>query len=303
MALILDEKLPAYFRLRSENADVIAKGEFSLLKSENSPLAINSKTINVGLLNLMPDKKETEYNWASVLSNSEMMIKLALLKVESYSCRESLREHVNEFYVSCLEAIDTGKLNCLIITGAPVEMLEFEGVKYWSELKRIYDMSIKRNLPIMNICWSAQASLYHYFGVSKFVLKQKKFGVYKVNRACENDFTSVLPDRFDMPISRHTSVNQSDVDKNDELIPLLKDELGEYCLIGHNPTKQLFMFNHFEYSADTLSKEYFRDLEKGLKIQIPHNYFPDNDIEKSPENTWRDNGRRFFLNWISKIQR
>lgn len=290
MPLNIPSNLPAVDALKKEN--IFVKDSESAANQDIRPLKII-------VLNLMPLKITTETDLIRLLSNTPLQIELDLLKIKSHTSKNTPMEHMMTFYKD-FDSIKKQRYDGMIITGAPIENYEFEEVTYWNEIVEIFDWAKTHVTSTLFICWAAQAGLYHYYGVPKYPLSQKKFGVFK-HRVLDskNPIFRGFDDVFYAPHSRHTEVKRADIEK----IPGLKiisesDEAGVYIVQGRNG-REFFITGHSEYAPNTLKDEYFRDKEKGMDIQIPCNYFEDDDPQKKPVVRWRSHGNLLFTNWLN----
>ena len=208
-------------------------------------------------------------------------------------------DHMKKFYSTFAE-IKNKKFDGLIITGAPVEQLNFEDVIYWNELKRIIDWSKANVKSTLYICWGAQAGLYYNYNIDKVLLDEKTFGVFEHNVIDKNsNILNGFEDGFKAPHSRHTTIRKSDIEMHPELTIVSESNDAGVFIVENKKQKEIYVTGHLEYAVDTLDKEYKRDIEKGLKIQIPKNYYPDNKIEKKPIFSWRENGDKLYSNWVN----
>lgn len=290
MPLNIPSNLPAVDALKKEN--IFVKDSESAANQDIRPLKII-------VLNLMPLKITTETDLIRLLSNTPLQIELDLLKIKSHTSKNTPMEHMMTFYKD-FDTIKKQRYDGMIITGAPIENYEFEEVTYWNEIVEIFDWAKTHVTSTLYICWAAQAGLYHYYGVPKYPLPQKKFGVFKHKVLdSKNPIFRGFDDIFYAPHSRHTEVRRADIEK----IPGLKiisesDEAGVYIVQGRNG-REFFITGHSEYAPNTLKDEYFRDKEKGLEIQIPCNYFEDDDPKKKPVVRWKSHGNLLFTNWLN----
>lgn len=253
------------------------------------------------LLNLMPTKLETETQILRCLSNTPLQLELDLLQTSSYKATHVPEEHLLDFYMT-FDEIEHLRYDGMIITGAPVEHLEFEKVAYWKELCRIMDWSRKSVFSTMHICWGAQAGLYHHYGVKKHPLDAKKFGIFEHTVAAPNSpLMRGFDAKFLAPHSRHTEVRIEDVKRVPELEVLSTGEKSGLYIAATRDRRQLFVTGHCEYDADTLSREYFRDVDKGLPIAVPENYFPNDDPSLEPPLTWRAHAMLLYSNWLNDV--
>jgi homoserine O-succinyltransferase/O-acetyltransferase len=290
MPINIPDNLPAIELLKKENIFVMGNSRAS--RQDIRPLRI-------AVLNLMPLKITTETDLVRVLSNTPLQVELDLIKLKTHTSKNTPIEHINEFYIE-FEKIRSRKYDGLIITGAPVEQLEFEEVTYWKELTEIFDWAKTHVTSSMFICWAAQAALFYYYGVPKYPLEKKMFGVFnhKVNVPFAPIFRG-FDDLFYAPHSRHTEIRREDIDRVQELTVMSEsDEAGVY-LVSANNGREVFVTGHSEYSPETLDNEYKRDVSKNLPIEIPRNYYLDNDPGKPPVVLWRSHANLLFSNWLN----
>ncbi len=290
MPIKIPEGLPAAGILENEN--IFVMNELRAIKQDIRPLRI-------AILNLMPTKIVTETQLIRLLSNTPLQIELTLLQTASHVSKNTPAEHMAAFY-KCFDDVCNSNFDGLIITGAPVEELPFEGVDYWPELCRVMEWSKTHVFSTLHICWAAQAALYYHYGVPKYKLDRKLFGVYShtVN-VPEHPLVRGFDENFLAPHSRHTECRTSDIEMEKRLQILADSEQAGAFIIAAKDRNMFFVTGHAEYDNDTLSKEYFRDREKGLDIQIPYNYFPENDCTKRPPNKWRGHAHLLFSNWLN----
>ncbi len=290
MPIKIPDKLPATRQLRAENVFVM---------TETKAMHQDIRPLKIAIVNLMPTKIATETQILRLLSNSPLQVEIDLVQMDSHQSKNTSAEHLSTFYKT-FESIKSEKYDGMIITGAPVENLEFEEVDYWEELKSIMEWSKTNVTSTLHICWAAQAGLYYHYGIPKYPLKKKCSGVFehKVNRRTAKlvrGFDSV----FYAPHSRHTEVKAEDIKKVKELEILAQsDEAGVYIVVTKKG-RQIFVTGHSEYDANTLADEYFRDLDKGLNPEIPAHYFTDNDPKKKPVVRWRSHASLLFSNWLN----
>lgn len=290
MPLNLPDKLPAIELLKEENIFVIDASRAT--QQDIRPLKIV-------VLNLMPLKITTETDLVRLLSNSPLQVELSFMKIKSHTSRNTPVEHMTTFY-SDFELLRNNKFDGMIITGAPVEQMEFEDVTYWNEIQEIFDWARTHVTSTLYICWAAQAGLYHHYGIPKYPLEKKMFGIFehKAGNLLYPIFRG-FDDLFYVPHSRHTEVRREDILKVPELTLLSEsDESGVYMVMARNG-REFFITGHSEYSPLTLDTEYRRDLEKGLKIDIPTNYYAGNDPANGPLVRWRAHANLLFTNWLN----
>lgn len=290
MPIKIPDGLPAEQTLNSEN--IFVMHALRAAKQDIRPL-------QVALLNLMPTKVATETQFARLLGNTPLQVELTLLQTATYESKNTSREHLLSFY-NTFDDVKERKFDGLVITGAPVEQMDFREVEYWDELCRIMEWSKSHVYSTMHICWGAQAALYYHYGVQKQQLPHKLFGVFK-HRVCYKN--SMLfrgfDDVFMAPHSRHTAIRQSDIEAAPELqILAISDEAGVYA-VKTEGGRQFFVTGHSEYDADTLEKEYLRDKNAGLPIEVPKNYYPNDDDSQPPRVSWRSSANLLFMNWLN----
>ena len=290
MPIKIPKDLPAFKVLSDENIFVM-----------NNERAINQdiRPLKIAILNLMPKKIQTENQLLRYLSNTPLQVEIKLLQTESYKPKHTSLEHMEKFY-SGFNDIKDERFDGLVITGAPVEQLEFEDVMYWNELKEIMEWSKSNVFSTLHICWGAQAGLNYHYGIPKYPLEEKMFGIFE-HRVLE-PFHSIFrgfDDCFYVPHSRHTEVRREDILKVPELTLLSESkEAGVYMAMARGG-REFFVTGHSEYSPLTLDTEYRRDLDKGLPIEIPRNYYIDDDPEKGPLVRWRAHANLLFSNWLN----
>ena len=290
MPVKIDSALPARRILESENIFIMTEKRAE--KQDIRPLRLI-------ILNLMPTKITTETQLLRCLSNTPIQIEVELLKTSSYTSKNTSQDHLVTFYKT-FDQIKDQKYDGMIITGAPVEHMEFEDVAYWNELKKIMDWGRQNVYSTLYICWGAQAGLYHHYGIKKYELPEKCFGIFMHEAMSKNALLfRGFNDMFEAPHSRHTEVRIEDVAKHPELEVLSASEQAGLYICASRDGREIFVTGHSEYDRDTLAEEYFRDLEKGLDIQMPKNYFPDDDPSKPPMVSWRAHSTLLFTNWLN----
>ncbi|QSX07937.1 homoserine O-succinyltransferase [Alkalibacter rhizosphaerae] len=290
MPIKIPDNLPAIDVLAQEN--IFVMGEERAAHQDIRPLKIV-------ILNLMPTKIITETQLMRLLGNTPLQVEVDLLKTRSYVSKNTSVDHLENFYKT-FDEIKDRKYDGMIITGAPVEKLEYQEVEYWDELKEIMDWSKHHVFSTLHICWGAQAGLYHHYGIDKFDLDHKMFGIFP--HYVTNTTTMLLrgfDDEFYAPHSRHTEVRREDIEKVSELEILAESgEAGVY-LIRSRDNKQVFVTGHAEYDWDTLKNEYDRDEALGLDVEVPVNYYPGDDPTKMPVVRWRGHANLLFCNWLN----
>lgn len=290
MPIVIPKELPAYNTLQNENIFIMNDARAN--HQDIRPLKIL-------ILNLMPNKVETETQLLRLLSNSPLQTEITLLKTATYQSKNTSEDHLYSFYKT-FDEIKQHTYDGMIITGAPVEIMAFEDVSYWDELVEIMDYSKTNVTSTMHICWGSQAGLYYHYGIPKHAIGKKMFGVFEHDVLVENNpLLRGFDDEVFVPHSRYTTVYKEDVEKNSNLELLLFSEMAGVCLVASKDRKQVFMSGHLEYDRNTLKNEYFRDIDKGMDIQIPNNYFKNNDSNKEPIVRWRSNAHLLFANWLN----
>ncbi|HFK1759882.1 homoserine O-succinyltransferase [Bacillus cereus ATCC 10876] len=290
MPIIIDKDLPARKVLQKENIFVMTKE-----RAETQDI----RALKIAILNLMPTKQDTEAQLLRLIGNTPLQLDVHLLHMESHLSRNVTQEHLTSFYKTFRD-IENEKFDGLIITGAPVETLAFEEVDYWEELKHIMEYSKTNVTSTLHICWGAQAGLYYHYGVPKYPLKEKMFGVFE-HEVCEQHVKLLqgFDELFFAPHSRHTEVREKDIREVKELTLLANsEEAGVHLVIGPEG-RQVFALGHSEYSCETLKQEYERDRDKGLNIDVPKNYFKHNNPDEKPLVRWRSHGNLLFSNWLN----
>lgn len=290
MPINIPNNLPAYETLQNENIFVF---------DENRAIHQDVRPLKIAIMNLMPTKIVTETQLLRLIGNSPLQVDIELLHPKSYTSRNTPEEHMNLFYKTFDEVKDQ-KFDGLIITGAPVETIPFEEVAYWDELKEVMDWSVTNVFSTFHICWGAQAGLYHHYGISKYPLNKKMFGVFPhiVTEQYVKLFRG-FDDVFYVPQSRHTEVKHEDIEKVKGLKILSESEESGIYIVSAKGGRQIFVTGHSEYDPNSLGDEYFRDINKGLDIDIPHNYFSDDDPAKPPLVKWRGHANLLYANWLN----
>ncbi len=290
MPVIIPDTLPAKDILEKEN--IFVMGNRRALHQDIRPL-------RMAILNLMPTKVATETQLLRLLGNSALQVEVILLHMASHDSKNTPQEHLLNHYRT-FDQVENEKFDGLIITGAPVEHLPFEEVDYWSELQELLDWSATHVYSTFHICWAAQADLYHRFGVPKYPLPAKKFGVFEHRVLAQNEsLLRGFDDTFYAPHSRHTEIRRQDVERVAGLDILAEsDEAGLYILATRD-RRRFYITGHSEYDPLTLKSEYERDRQKGLPIDLPKNYFPDDDPQKEPQVRWRGHAHLLFSNWLN----
>ena len=290
MPLNIPDRLPAVEELKKENIFVMASGRAS--EQDIRPLRII-------ILNLMPLKITTETDLIRLLSNSPLQVEIDFMKIKSHTSRNTPIEHMMEFYKTFYSMRDQ-KYDGMIITGAPVEQIEFEEVKYWEELKLIFEWAKTHVTSTFFICWAAQAGLYYNYGIPKYPLPEKMFGIFKHTMLDPlNPIFRGFDDEFYVPHSRRTDIHKDDILKRPELTLLSESEESGVYMVMARGGREFYITGHSEYSPYTLDKEYKRDLAKGLPIKMPKNYYINNDPARKPLVSWRAHANLLFANWLN----
>jgi homoserine O-succinyltransferase len=265
---------------------------------EERALHQDIRPIEIGILNLMPLKEDTELQLLRSLSNSPLQVDITFLTVQSHESKNTSKSHLNKFYQS-FEDIREQNLDGLIITGAPVELYEFEEVDYWPELTQIMEWSKTHVTCTLHLCWGAQAALYYHYGIRKEILDHKIFGVYQ-HKVQNRKIPLVrgFDDYFMAPHSRHTRADEQAIRENKELVVLAESQEAGIFLVMSRDNSQIFCMGHPEYDRMTLDKEYKRDLEKGMDIQMPVNYYPQDDVNQKPLLQWRSHANCLYTNFL-----
>lgn len=277
----------------------ILEKENILVLDDDKVFQQNKRPISILILNLMPIKETAETQLLRLLGNTHHQVNITFLKTDSYESKNTSRDHLDLFYKTFAD-IKNNRFDGMIITGAPVELMEFEEVNYWPELTEIMDWTKKNVTSTLHICWGAQAALYYHYGIDKALLPQKCSGVYPHTLLDSREkLLSGFDDMFFAPHSRYTDVSIHEIERHQQLKLLASSEEAGALIISSTDGKNIMITGHLEYDADTLAWEYERDVKKGLNIHIPENYFPKNDPNLSPLNIWRSHGFLLFSNWLN----
>lgn len=290
MPINIPADLPARSKLEEENIFVM---------SEDRAKIQDIRPLKIAIVNLMPTKIATEIQLLRLLGNSPVQVDITLLKAEHHISKNTSAEHLERFYTT-FSRIKGRKFDGMIITGAPVEQIPFSEVDYWEELEAIMDYSRTHVFSTLYICWGAQAGLFHHYGVQKYPLSEKMFGVFP--HAVTDRYNPIFrgfDDTFYMPHSRHTEIRLEDIENVPGLDLLAASAEAGACVLQDRRHNQFFITGHMEYDGDTLAREYFRDIAKGLPVKVPHNYFPGNDPKLPPLVRWRAHANLFFNNWMN----
>ncbi|MFF3099652.1 homoserine O-acetyltransferase MetA [Viridibacillus arvi] len=290
MPINIPKNLPATELLKEEKIFVM---------EEDRSKSQNIRPLNILILNLMPEKEKTELQLLRLLGNTPLQVNVTFLNTATYVSKNVSKTHLESFYTT-FEHVKHRRFDGMIITGAPIELMEFEDVDFWEEIVSIMDWSKTNVTSVLHICWGAQAALYHHYGIGKFPLAKKCSGIY--------DHTITDPtvklvrgfnDIFTAPHSRNTSVSIEEVEAHPKLKLLSASNDAGVFIVMSEDEKHIMITGHLEYDAHTLADEYSRDVAKGLNIEVPHNYFPNDDPAKQPYNTWRSHTHLLFSNWLN----
>lgn len=292
MPIKIPENLPAY--------DILSR-EGVMVMSDAQAARQDIRPLQIGLLNLMPKKIQTETQFARLIGATPLQIELTLIKMSEHQSRNTSTEHMDAFYQSFQE-VKHRKFDGLVITGAPIEHLPFPDVTYWDEMVEVMDWTQTNVHSTFGVCWGGMAMINHFYGVQKHMLDHKAFGCFKHrNQKPASPYLRGFSDEFVIPVSRWTEMRQSEIDAVPGLTTLLASKDAGACLVEDAAHRALFIFNHFEYDSDTLKQEYDRDIAAGTPINVPMNYYPGDDPSRTPDNRWRSHGHLLYGNWINQI--
>lgn len=292
MPIKIPDTLPAFATLVSEGVRVM---------SETQATRQDIRPLQIGLLNLMPNKIRTEVQIARLIGATPLQVELTLVRIGGHRAKNTSEEHLLSFY-NTWDEIKHRKFDGFIITGAPVETLDYQDVTYWDEMEQIFEWTKTNVHSTFNICWGAMAAVWHFHRVPKYELAKKAFGVYRHrNLQPASVYLNGFSDDFQIPVSRWTEIRGEDVRQVPELEILMESDETGVCLLREEEGNRLYIFNHVEYDSTSLAEEYFRDIEAGNQIDLPQNYFPQNDPKLTPQNRWRSHAHLLFGNWINEI--
>lgn len=289
MPIRVPNQLPAAEILQKENIFIM---------DEDRAIRQDIRELKIVIMNLMPIKQETEVQLLRLLGNTPLQIDITLLRPASHESKNTSSEYLNTFYKT-FDEVNHEKFDGMIITGAPVEQMPFEEVTYWQELADIMEWTKTHVTSTFHICWGAQAGLYYHYGISKYDLPEKRFGIFSHDRVGTAPLLYGLDDKVYIPHSRHTEIDRKEVQDCKELYILLDSEEAGVALAISKDGKQIFATGHSEYDPWTLGNEYKRDLNKGLSIEMPNHYFVEDDMEKGPNVKWRSHAYILFSNWLN----
>ena len=290
MPIKIQNDLPAIKILESENIFVM---------QEDRATTQDIRPLKIVIVNLMPTKVETETQLMRLLGNSPLQVEVELMQMQSHKSKNTSEEHLTKFYKT-FDEVRHEKFDGMIVTGAPVEQMPFEEVDYWEELCEVFEWAKKNVYSTMFICWGAQAGLYYRYGIEKYELPKKLFGIY--NHMILNSKHPLMrgfDDFFLVPHSRYTGIRPGDIEAVPELEILATSRKAGAAIICSKNGREFYLLGHCEYDYDTLAREYYRDVEKGLNIRMPYNYFPENNVNRKPIMTWRSHGSLLYANWLN----
>jgi len=292
MPIKIPDKLPAFQALQNEGVRVM---------TETAAIRQDIRPLQIGLLNLMPNKIKTELQIARLLGATPLQIELSLIRIGNHAAKNTAEDHLRAFYQTWEDARHR-KFDGFIITGTPVETIPYEDVTYWSEMQQIFDWTETNTHSTINVCWGAMAALYHFHGVPKQALSEKAFGVYRQKITTPSSpFLIGFSDEFVIPISRWAEIRTADVAACPDVDVLAYSDEKGVCIAQTRGTRRLYVLDHMEYDATSLGDEYARDVAAKVPIKLPHNYFPNDDATQVPLNRWRPHGHLFISNWINEI--
>ena len=290
MPIRISSELPAYKVLGEENIFVMSKE-----RAEHQDI----RPLKVIILNIMPKKIETESQLMRLLSNTPLQVDIELLQMASHVSRNTSKQHLEAFYKK-FDEIKHNRYDGMIVTGAPVELLEYEQVDYWKEITEIFEWSKTHVFSTIYICWASQAGLYYHFGIPKYQLSEKMFGIFPHKAEVKDSLLlKGFDDIFYVPHSRNTEVRREDIEKVPQLKILTSSDISGVHIVANKNGRQYFITGHSEYDRDTIAGEYFRDIKKGLDIKLPYNYFPDDNPQNTPLFSWRCTANLMFSNWLN----
>ncbi len=294
MPITLPATLPAF--------EVLSK-EGVMVMTPDRAAHQDIRPLRIGLLNLMPKKIQTENQFARLIGATPLQIDLQLIRMTEHETKNTAAEHMATFYRPFADVAASGeKFDGLIITGAPVEKLPYDRVTYWQELTRVFDWTQSHVHSTFGVCWGGMAMIYHFHGVQKHILDHKAFGCFRhLNLAHSSPYLRGFSDDFVIPVSRWTEMKQAEIDAAPGLTTLLGSEEVGPCLVEDPGHRALYIFNHFEYDSGTLKEEYDRDVSNGTPINVPMNYYPDDDPARQPLNRWRSHAHLLYGNWVNEI--
>lgn len=290
MPIRINSNLPARKVLEKENIFVM---------TEKRAAQQDIRPLKIAIVNLMPTKETTETQILRLLGNTPLQIDISLIRMENHESKNTHKDYLNKFYIPSSKLFKQ-KFDGMIITGAPVEQIPFEDVDYWKELCSIMDYAKENVYSTLYVCWGSMAGLYHHYGVPKYPLEKKMSGIFMNERSTENDpLLRGFDDTFPIPQSRHTTIHKDDILKCKELEILAESAEAGVTIVKSKDNRQIFMTGHLEYDTMTLAEEFYRDTDKGMKVPLPKNYFPTNNVNRMPTSYWRSTAHLFYTNWLN----
>lgn len=290
MPIKIQSDLPACHILEKENIFVM---------TEKRAASQDIRPLKIAIVNLMPTKETTETQLLRLLGNTPLQIEISLVRMENHESKNTEAEYLDKFYIPSSE-IFKQKFDGMLITGAPVEQIDFEDVDYWDELCKIMDYARKNVYSTLYLCWGCFAGLYHHYGVPKHALDRKMSGIFMNERVVEGEpLLRGFDDTFPIPQSRHTTLVKEDILKCPDLQILAESAEAGVTIIKSKDNREIFMTGHLEYDTMTLAQEYYRDTDKGMKVPLPKNYFPTNNVNRMPTSYWRATAHLFYSNWLN----
>ena len=290
MPIKIQSDLPACSILEKENIFVM---------TEKRAMTQDIRPLKIAIVNLMPTKEVTETQLLRLLGNTPLQIEISLVKMENHVSKNTGEDYLDKFYIPSSDLFKK-KFDGMIITGAPVERMDFDKVDYWDELCDIMDYARKNVFSTLYICWGAFAGLNHHYNIPKYPLEKKLSGIFMNEQLTENDpLLRGFDDTFPIPQSRHSTIKKEDILANDDLIILANSPEAGVTIVKSKSNREIFMTGHLEYDTSTLSEEYWRDTNKGLKVPLPKNYYPNNNVNLPPSSYWRSTAHLFFSNWLN----
>jgi homoserine O-succinyltransferase len=292
MPIKIPDQLPAHEVLLREGVSVM---------DERTALRQDIRPLQIGLLNLMPNKIRTETQFARLIGATPLQVELTLVRIGNHKAKHTPEEHLISFYQTW-EEVRHRKFDGFIVTGAPIELLPFEEVTYWQQLERILDWTTTNVHSPFFICWGAMAAAWHFHRIPKYTLENKAFGVFRHrNNAPTSPYLAGFSDDFAIPVSRWTEVRRAEIPSSSGLDLLMESEVTGPCLLAESKGNRLYMFNHIEYDSTSLKDEYDRDIATGVPAAVPLGYFPEDDPARPPLNRWRSHAHLLFGNWINQV--
>lgn len=290
MPIKIQSDLPACKILEKENIFVM---------TEKRAASQDIRPLKIAIVNLMPTKEVTETQLLRLLGNTPLQIEISLVRMEQHSSKNTDEMYLDKFYIPSSELFKQ-KFDGMIITGAPVEQLEFEQVDYWKELCEIMDYAKENVYSTLYVCWGSFAGLYHHYGIKKYGLERKMSGIFMNERCVEGEpLMRGFDDTFPIPQSRHTTLHKEDVLACKDLVILAESAEAGVTIIKSKDNREIFMTGHLEYDTLTLAQEFYRDIDKGMKVPLPKNYFPMNIANRMPTSYWRATAHLFYSNWLN----